>query len=147
MKFKVNLYPSRQKPDPVRQVYEPLTYYYPIEYEHESRYKNQLCLRSEHVIHPNKFDIQASQQSRSHKYHQSKARQIISAADTDRFHKVDNVTENRIDLIALKYYNSASLWWVIAEANTDILFDSQTIPQGTVLRIPLLSRIYAEGVI
>lgn len=69
----------------------------------------------------------------------------IKESDLDNFHEVKKREENRLDLIANKYYRNHTFWWVIALAN-DIKnpFD---IEVGDILRIPSLSTIYGyEGV-
>ncbi|MFD9947246.1 LysM peptidoglycan-binding domain-containing protein [Nonomuraea sp. NPDC059023] len=42
---------------------------------------------------------------------------------------------DRIDLIAYRYYNDASLWWMVADANPEILAWHDLSP-GFVIRIP-----------
>lgn len=49
------------------------------------------------------------------------------------FHQV--TSNERIDNIAYQYYGDATRWWVIADANPEIL-DWSTITQGTLIRIP-----------
>ena len=41
----------------------------------------------------------------------------------------------RLDLLAYRYYQTPSFWWVIAEYNPEIT-DFTKIPSGTVIRIP-----------
>lgn len=53
-------------------------------------------------------------------------------SDSDSFHQV--VNGDRFDLIAFKYYNNPSLWWVIAIANGLSL--PTEIENGMILRIP-----------
>lgn len=43
--------------------------------------------------------------------------------------------EDRLDLLAYDYYNDASLWWVIASANSLPGNSLHTVP-GTQIRIP-----------
>lgn len=43
--------------------------------------------------------------------------------------------EDRIDVIATRYYGEPDLWWRIADANPEIL-DPLNIPIGTKIRIP-----------
>lgn len=46
------------------------------------------------------------------------------------------VTEgDRIDLMAHRIYGDDTLWWIIANANPEIM-DWSNVPAGTVLRIP-----------
>lgn len=42
---------------------------------------------------------------------------------------------DRLDSLAMQFYRNPELWWVITEANPEIV-DMQNIPAGTVLRIP-----------
>ena len=147
MAFRINHYPSKQRPDPVRPVYTHLTYYPAIQYTLSSRYSKLLCLRTAHKIHPNKFNPQAFEQSYAKTYHKTAPRTLISESADSDFYEVTSVTENRLDIIANNVYSTSSLWWIIAEANKDILFDPMNVPRGTVLRIPSLTSIYSGGVL
>lgn len=42
---------------------------------------------------------------------------------------------DRIDSLAFQYYNDATRWWQIADANPEIL-DFSNVPIGTILRVP-----------
>ena len=42
---------------------------------------------------------------------------------------------DRLEALATKFYRNSEFWWIIAEANPEII-DIQNIPAGTVLRIP-----------
>lgn len=42
---------------------------------------------------------------------------------------------DRMDLLAARYFNDPEMWWVIAEANPE-LFYPEDIRPGTVVRIP-----------
>lgn len=44
---------------------------------------------------------------------------------------------DRYDLLANRYYNDKSLWWVIACANPSIIFGTLIPPPGFQLRIPI----------
>lgn len=44
-------------------------------------------------------------------------------------------TGDRLDSLAMSVYRDPERWWIIAEANPEVL-DIQNIPAGTVLRIP-----------
>lgn len=57
----------------------------------------------------------------------------------DVYHVVDQKEINRLDLIAFRYYNDATLWWAIALANNFI--DPFIINEGELLRIPSLVTI------
>lgn len=56
-------------------------------------------------------------------------------------HIVKSGEENRIDLIALKYYNNVRYWWVIALANN--IYNAFLLTPGTSLKIPKMSEVYA----
>jgi hypothetical protein len=43
---------------------------------------------------------------------------------------------DRFDVLALKYYQDESLWWVISIANESLLQNTLIIPEGIQLRIP-----------
>lgn len=147
MPFRINHYPSKQKPDPVRPIYEHLKYYDPASYPAPSRYQTTNTIRTAHNLHPNKFNIQAFQQSRARRYHERIPRTLIAEQSDDYFHEVTATSENRLDWISNKFYGTSIYWWVIAEANTSILFDPMNIPRGTILRIPPITRLYEGGVI
>lgn len=51
--------------------------------------------------------------------------------------------ENRLDLIAYKFYGDATMFWVIASYN-DIV-DPMDVPVGTVLLIPSKASLYVSG--
>lgn len=42
---------------------------------------------------------------------------------------------DRLESLAMRFYRDPELWWVIAEANPQVT-DVQSIPAGTILRIP-----------
>lgn len=147
MEFRVNMYPSRQRPDPVRPFYKHTKYYPPVAYSYESRYNKILCVRSAHNVHPNKFNPQAFEQSYARTYHQTVPRMLLSEKSSDKLYEVTATTENRLDRIAYEFYGDGSLWWVISKANTSILFDPMNIPRGTILRIPTLSSVYEGGIL
>jgi len=49
---------------------------------------------------------------------------------------------DRYDLLALSYYNNASLWWIIAQANINNTTPDSLFPNvGEQIRIPGLSRV------
>ena len=43
---------------------------------------------------------------------------------------------DRFDLLASKYYNDSTLWWIISAANPEVRKDSMFIEPGTQIRIP-----------
>ena len=42
----------------------------------------------------------------------------------------------RLDLLASKYYQDATLWWIISAANPELRKDSLYIEPGTQIRVP-----------
>lgn len=52
---------------------------------------------------------------------------------TYTYHRV--LSGERGDTLAFRYYGNGSLWWMIADANPEIL-DWLELPPGQVLRIP-----------
>ena len=43
---------------------------------------------------------------------------------------------DRLDTLAFKFYRDARKWWLIADANTDVLALEQLLEPGRLLRIP-----------
>lgn len=146
MAFRINHYPSKQKPDPVRPVYSHLTYYVPINYAHRSRYSRTLCLRTEHHVHPNKFIPQAFEQSRAKKHHQTIDRRYIATSSDSGIYEVTHRSANRLDLISQEIYGDPAMWWIIACANATVYFDPMNVPTGTILKIPTIAQIQSGGV-
>lgn len=64
----------------------------------------------------------------------------IPSSEQDKFHTVLPEQANRIDKIALEYYNDASMSWAILLANN--IIDPFVIVPGTILRIPPLISLY-----
>jgi nucleoid-associated protein YgaU len=58
----------------------------------------------------------------------------IPPSDSDIL--IYTTAEDRLDLLALSYYNDSNLWWVIAMANNLTDIDLKLNP-GTQLRIPM----------
>jgi len=58
----------------------------------------------------------------------------IPKKDTDIY--IATQGGDRLDTLANQFYNDSSLWWIIASANNihDATF---TLPDGTILRIPV----------
>jgi len=73
-------------------------------------------------------------------YHETYQFYDMPITNQDTYYTVDPTTENRIDLISFKHYNTVSYWWAIAMAND--LLDPFDIPIGTVLRIPTITTLY-----
>jgi hypothetical protein len=59
------------------------------------------------------------------------------------FHSVEDSEENRLDIIAKKYYGSASMYWVIAMANN--IIDPMSVFKGTILKIPRYEALFENG--
>lgn len=58
----------------------------------------------------------------------------IEESENDIYHEVLTEEENRLDIIANKYYGSPEYYWIIAIGNN--LIDPMFIKPGTILRIP-----------
>ena len=76
-------------------------------------------------------------------YIETPTRFVIDEDVTDTFFEVGKGYENRLDLISYKYYSTTMLWWVIAEING--IDNPLLVEAGTILRIPLMSRLYGIG--
>lgn len=68
-------------------------------------------------------------------------RNVISGGST--YHVVEPTQVGRLDIISNIYYGSPEYYWLIASAN-DII-DPMTVISGTVLLIPDLNSLYAQG--
>lgn len=66
-------------------------------------------------------------------YYQSTIYPKIKPADTDFYIVTD--AGDRLDLLAKRYYNDPSMWWIIAVAN-NINDGNFFVPEGVQLRIP-----------
>lgn len=49
---------------------------------------------------------------------------------------VVSTANDRLDLLAWKYYQNSTYWWIIAAANTELRSDSLNLTIGTQVRIP-----------
>ena len=147
MRYKINMFPSKEKPDPVRTVYDDVEYLNPAVYRHRCRYGALKLVRAHKSMHPNEFVPQSFQNTRAKTYHATCGRRNIPVSDIDSYHIVNQNTENRLDRIAYMYYNDFSLWWVIADANPEIRFDPFNVPRGMSLRIPHISTLYSGGIL
>ena len=58
----------------------------------------------------------------------------IEEKDSDMFFIAQQ--GDRLDLLAQRFYQDASLWWYIARANN---LKTMNVPAGTSLRIPILT--------
>ena len=66
-------------------------------------------------------------------YYQTNVYPTIQPTDSDYY--VITTVNDRLDLIALDFYQDSSLWWIIASANA-LPGDSIYPPVGVQLRIP-----------
>lgn len=76
-------------------------------------------------------------------YLETQNQKVIPSGNGDFTHIVTVGEENRLDIIANKYYNDASLWWAIAMANN--IIDPFVIPRGKSLRIPSISTLNLQS--
>lgn len=111
-----------------REIFNDIEYLPKVNYKNTSRYKNLRTIRDNET---NKV------------HHESWFQKFVDYTDEDMYYTVTMETENRLDIIAEYYYNSARYWWVIACAN--YIFDPFDIPKGTKLRIPPMASLYNEG--
>lgn len=118
----VNNFGKQYQFDPFPSVYPPVTY------NHVCRYKNT----------PTLFDDTFSVY-----YHRFGQNFTVDGSNQDEYIKVDDTTENRLDIIASNYYNNPTMWWVIAGANN--ILDVFNVPKGTILRLPSLQVVYDTG--
>lgn len=58
----------------------------------------------------------------------------IDNSSKDIYHEVLMEEENRLDIIADKYYGNASYWWILAMGNDFV--DPFYVKAGTIIRIP-----------
>jgi len=49
---------------------------------------------------------------------------------------VVSTVNDRLDLLAFKYYQNSTYWWIIAAANPELRSDSLNLNIGTQVRIP-----------
>lgn len=57
--------------------------------------------------------------------------------DNDVYYRVSNITSESLPILAKRYYNDASYWWVILAANKDKGYATQwDIQVNDVIRIP-----------
>jgi hypothetical protein len=72
--------------------------------------------------------------SQNKPYYKGKKYPEIPLSETDIY--VISTVEDRLDLLAYKYYNDIELWWIIAAANNNVTKGSLFPVPGTQLRIP-----------
>lgn len=80
----------------------------------------------------NKTDILTT--STGKQYYKAKKYPSIPPSETDVY--VVTAQGDRLDLLANTFYKDATLWWIIAIANSNIIFGSLFPEPGTQLRIP-----------
>ena len=68
------------------------------------------------------------------RYYKQKFYPVIPYSDDDDY--AITTHGDRLDIIAYRYYNDVSLWWIISKANDNISNDSLVLPTGIQIRIP-----------
>jgi len=63
--------------------------------------------------------------------------------DNDMYYTIEPQYQYRPDLLALKFYGSEYLWWVIVKAN-NLSHPLKELVAGKVIRIPAASRVLSE---
>lgn len=53
--------------------------------------------------------------------------------------------DERLDLLALQYYNDSSLWWRIVDANPDIVFSGDLMEANMVGKVIVIPRATRSG--
>ena len=72
--------------------------------------------------------------SKGKPYWKGKSYPNIPVSESDAY--VITSSEDRLDLLAYRYYNDATLWWLIAMANNNSTKGLMYPEPGTQLRIP-----------
>jgi hypothetical protein len=105
--------------------YIKVQYVIPYSLENNSRYKHrdELLLRDGKVIKATSGPIDMG----------------IIPYDGITLYTVTEAEENRIDIIATKFYGSASMYWVICMANN--ISDPLDLPIGRILSLPSASAL------
>ena len=67
----------------------------------------------------------------------------VPRTDEDKYYEV-RAGLQRLDHISLEFYGTPRLWWLIALAN-DIMYPWKELEVGTLLRIPDLGTLHAQG--
>lgn len=122
---KTNVSPISQAS--IRENFGGIEYLPTILYKNASRYKN----------------LRTIQDNNGNIYHESWVQKTIDKSADDEYFTVTEIEENRLDIVATKFYNTPRYWWVIALAN--YIIDPFDIPIGTRLRIPPLISLYNSG--
>ena len=68
---------------------------------------------------------------------------VAGVSDRDIMHRVTLDEDSRADLIALKFYGDARLYWIILAANG--LRDPGDVKRDTIVRIPAKNSIYGSN--
>lgn len=68
---------------------------------------------------------------------------VASPKNNDIIHTVTPIERHKPELIALKYYNDARLYWIILAANS--LRDRYEIVDGKIIVIPSKSSVYGNN--
>jgi hypothetical protein len=68
-------------------------------------------------------------------YYKEKKYPVIPPSENDIY--IVTVQGDRLDLLAYTYYKDATLWWIIAMVNNDVVFGSMFPEPGIQLRIPI----------
>lgn len=88
-------------------------------------------------------DIGRKKDKSGTRYYKTNVYPDIPRSENDIY--VITQVEDRYDKLALQYYNDASLWWVISNANPEYINGSLYTPIGVQLRIPgNLSQIISD---
>lgn len=111
-----------------------------------AEYKFPEYLDPEHYSYVTRYENIRRIQDNSNIFHETFNNYKIPESDSDQYITVNIATENRLDVIACRYYKSPIMWWVIALAN-DIIDPLGEIPAGTVLRIPSLTSVYETNIL
>lgn len=112
----------------IRDVYYGIEYLPSVEYKNACRYKNLRTIQD---------DITKNI------HHESWNQVGIVKSREDTYYTVTNADENRLDIIANRFYGTPRFWWIIALAN--YIMDPFYIPVGTTLRIPPKQSLYLSG--
>ena len=64
---------------------------------------------------------------------------IVKESNDDIY--INTRYNDRLDFLAWKYYKDVSLWWIISQANENIIKDSMFLEPGLRIRIP-----YGSGI-
>ena len=111
----------------LREKFDSIEYLPTILYKNASRYKNLRTIRDDN----------------GNVYHESCVQKTIDKSADDEYFTVTETEENRLDIVATKFYNTPRYWWVVALAN--YIIDPFDIPIGTRLRIPPIISLYNSG--